>query len=370
MQTAAKNNLFLTDVSSKESFDTKYSGRLYQQIVLTLIRNSSDRQQHQVLAQRLIAVAENAYMYRQMDVVDQSGSLLIGLQLSRRYEAIGHYYKALATLRRNDPAEARLMLASVIQDGPPLFKGKAMLSVGATFRREGNVGYALEAWGEAPRASRGRGSENAFVSYISQHSIAILKSHWGDHRNALADLEKLWPMACALSPFHPQQYYSYLNSLAVELAEVGRTAEAGNICGATLASPYAHAYPEWRETAEEIATKSPRRSSTVVIQDAASVGTSNVFPIVADRNISSSFPESSRQLPEQQARVLSFANWKTQMSREPLAKPKPRVSVGQMTRKQKIIRIVDLVCNEISDEQLDSILQAVERIAPDEKVKD
>jgi hypothetical protein len=58
------------------------------------------------------------------------------------------------------------------------------------------------------------------------------------------------------------------------------------------------------------------------------------------------------------------------MSREPLAKPKPRVSLGQMTRKQKIIRIVDLVCNEISDEQLDSILQAVERIAPDEKVKD
>jgi hypothetical protein len=37
---------------------------------------------------------------------------------------------------------------------------------------------------------------------------------------------------------------------------------------------------------------------------------------------------------------------------------------------QKVFMIGDLVCNEISEGQLDSILQAVERIAPDEKVKD
>jgi hypothetical protein len=46
-----------------------------------------------------------------------------------------------------------------------------------------------------------------------------------------------------------------------------------------------------------------------------------------------------------------------------------RKALGQKNRKQKIIRIVDLVCNEISDEQLETILNAVELIAPDERVE-
>jgi len=100
------------------------------------------------------------------------------------------------------------------------------------------------------------------------------------------------------------------------------------------------------------------------------MASSNVLPLSIDRTPNTDFAESSRYLPEQQARVLSFTNWKTQMSREPLAKQKPVLPSGQLTRKQKIIRIVDLVCNEISDDQLDSILRAVEEIAPDEKVNE
>lgn len=43
-----------------------------------------------------------------------------------------------------------------------------------------------------------------------------------------------------------------MNSLAVELGEAGRKGEARRIISHVLASPYAYAYPEWQETANEL----------------------------------------------------------------------------------------------------------------------
>jgi hypothetical protein len=371
MQTAAKNNLFLTDLSSKELLETRNSGKLYQQIVLNLIGNLSVSSSNQAAGNLLVTLAEHASAVRQTGVMDEIGRLLLGLPFSKQHKAIGLYYRSLATLRQGDCAGARLSLETAFRNAPPFFKGKAMLSVSATFRREGDLASAWEACEEARLASRLNGSTDPLVSYLCQHNVAILKSALGDHGGALGDLEKLFPVARSLSTVHPQQYYSYLNSLAIELSEVGRTAEAQNICRITLASPLARAYPEWHETASEIGLSPAPKSTTItLVRSRMTFVANNVLHLRTDRNIGNSLSGRFRQLPEQQARVLSFTSWKTQMSREPLAKPKPRVSVGQMTRKQKIIRIVDLVCNEISDEQLDSILQAVERIAPDEKVRD
>jgi tetratricopeptide (TPR) repeat protein len=369
MQRAAKNNLFLTDLSSKQLFERKHSGRLYQQIVLGLIGNFPSHSSS--LVGRLIDLAEHAYAYRRMDLVGEIGSVLTSLPLSRQFEAVGRYYKGLAMLRENNLTEARVILERAASEAPPFFRAMATLSIGVSFLKTGDLEAALFAYNETPALSRRNGSPDPLVSYISRSNAAVVKSMWGDHRAALADLEALFPVARSLASIRPKQYYNYLNSLATELGEAGRVHEAQSICAVTMATPYAHAYTEWRETANEIALKAPRRSSNIALPSRlANAEASNVFPISVDRNTSTNFPESSRTLPEQQARVLSFTSWKTQMSREPLAKPKPRVSVGQMTRKQKIIRIVDLVCNEISDEQLDSILLAVERIAPDEKVKD
>ena len=50
----------------------------------------------------------------------------------------------------------------------------------------------------------------------------------------------------------PHLYFVYLNSLAVELGEAGRKYEARNIIRHVIASPFAFAYPEWRETGEDL----------------------------------------------------------------------------------------------------------------------
>jgi hypothetical protein len=371
MQTAAKNNLFLTDASSKDVLEIKNSGRLYQQIVLKLTgKLSFSYRPTAALANHFVALAEHAYAHREMDVVRDIGTLLMVLPLGPKFRSIGRYYEGLSLLTRNHWAEARVILEGVLRDGPSVYKAKALLSIGGSFVRAGDLESALAAYQETPSASKRGGSSDLLTAYMSQHNTAIVRSVCGDHAGALADLERMFPVARTLAPHRPQQYYSYLNSLAIELGRAGRTEEARSICRVTVASSYAHAYPEWRETAEEIAIKAPRRSSSIVIPGYIGVPSGNVFPIGADRNASTDFAKSSRSLPEQQARVLSFTNWKTQMSREPLAKQKPILPSGQLTRKQKIIRIVDLVCNEISDDQLDSILKAVEEIAPDEKVNE
>src|SRR5262249_6560628 len=153
--------------------------------------------------------------------------------------------------------------------------------------------------------------------------IAALKGINGDHRAAVKDLERLYPLERSMASFYPHEYYSYLNSLAVEFGAVGRLDEAMSVCKLTVISPYAEVFPEMVETRDEIAQKSRRRHSTIVLSIRPRMASSNVLPLSIDRTPNTDFAESSRYLPEQQARVLSFTNWKTQMSREPLAKQKP-----------------------------------------------
>ena len=66
----------------------------------------------------------------------------------------------------------------------------------------------------------------------------------------------------------PHVYYDYMNSLAVELCEVGKLEDAKNVSQIVLASPFAPAYPEWRETSDEIALRGwrPSRSTVAVTQ--------------------------------------------------------------------------------------------------------
>jgi hypothetical protein len=64
--------------------------------------------------------------------------------------------------------------------------------------------------------------------------------------------------------WHPHVYYDYLNSLAAELANNGRLTEARNASRIVLASPFTRAYPEWRETYDEISVKLPHSSRSVV----------------------------------------------------------------------------------------------------------
>src|SRR5262249_9460710 len=135
---------------------------------------------------------------------------------------------------------------------------------------------------------------------------------------ALALLESLFPLAHSMRGSDPHTYYDYLNSLAVELCEVGRLEEAHNASRIVLASPFAPAYPEWRETSNEIALnrcRPPRDSVTghqTVTEGPSSPATGDPATLlrlpVAERRDTLApvqpFP------PSRRARVLKIKDWK------------------------------------------------------------
>jgi hypothetical protein len=93
---------------------------------------------------------------------------------------------------------------------------------------------------------------------------AVINSKEGNHGDAVGLLENIFPLARQMRSWQPHVYHDYLNSLAVELCEVGRLEEARNISQIVLASPLAPAYPEWRETRDEIELRGWRASRSVV----------------------------------------------------------------------------------------------------------
>ena len=99
---------------------------------------------------------------------------------------------------------------------------------------------------------------------MSSLRCALVSNEYCDHKQALADLERLFPMVRALSKYYPAFYYEFLNSLAVELGEVGRINEAEAASAIALASPFASAYPEFAETRDELGEKRTSATPSIV----------------------------------------------------------------------------------------------------------
>ena len=141
-----------------------------------------------------------------------------------------------------------------IIDQTQTYKAQALLSRGTFEYYKQSTDTALYFYNEALKA---RPNISQYIS-ISL-TIAIAKSVEGFHKFALKDLERLIPI---IKYAEPKLYYDFLNSYAIELAEVGRKYEARNVIKPVLESPFIIAYPEWRETAEDL--KGPNRSFAVL----------------------------------------------------------------------------------------------------------
>jgi hypothetical protein len=106
--------------------------------------------------------------------------------------------------------------------------------------------------------------DDPWTTINTQLITAIFRSVEGDHEGALRHLENLQPLVRLLAPHQPLISYIYINSLAVELSEVGRLGEAQRLSEIAVRSPYAHAYPEWLETYDEIRANRRRASPAIV----------------------------------------------------------------------------------------------------------
>ena len=201
----------------------------------------------QELGNRLVKIAEQAQAFRQYDKIREAAQILANIPI-KQYQSIGHYYLGLCEFRKGkSPKE---LFEQVAECAPARFRAFAMHSLAALAARNQDHEAELYWFAESLKVYP---SAEAFIG------LAVIKAKQGDHRHALKDLERFYPLARYAPPYN---FFDYLNSLAIELWEVGRKYEARNVIKPVLESPFIIAYPEWRETGEDL--KEPNRSFAVL----------------------------------------------------------------------------------------------------------
>jgi tetratricopeptide (TPR) repeat protein len=372
MHPAASSNLLRTDSSTfkrlaKLESQVSRSG-FHREIALTLRWALHSARSLANLAESLVSIADHAYATRQFEIVGQAGQLLSGLQLSRQVESAGHYYQALAFNQgcRGDTVRAGQLFEQVADDGSLQYRARAMLALGGISFVAGDARTAMSFYREVHRVLTRSHTFAPVALFGGSKMAAVMRGMDGDHQGAVADLEKMFRLARMAGRLQPYLYYDYLNALAVELGESGSLEQARRASEIALASPFAPAYPEWRETFDEIGMKQRCASPSVVPVRRQIEGSHNLLRLPEPEWSASATPL-DRNRQRTPARVLDFQRWKT-MSRgasNPLPDKLAPEQRKRMTTGAKLIRLMDLISHdETDDETIDRILEAVEQIVP------
>lgn len=315
--------------------------RLYQELF-------SGVANYQQLGNKLIQLAEQAHSFRQFDKVRKYGEILSDLPL-KNYQAVGLYFQAVATNNRGygDQEKAKKLFEIAADIAPQKYRAKAILSMAAVSSHMADYESQLRFLLESARESC-----DISTKVRAHLGIAVYKSKEGFHGQSLKDLENLYAVARLAQPVI---FFDYLNSLAVELGEAGRKQEARSICKVTLASPFAFAYPEWQETAQDL--KEADRSFAVI--DLAPCISPNVLPMpVVERD------ERRQTGYNRPARVLNLQQWKEKMGKEPGGNGQDKKSLQDMNEKDIFLRAMELFSDtKIPRNKRRRMLEAVEVIA-------
>jgi len=267
MQTTAKITRFITGNSSRSGFaDLKSlisSKESVQYTILNRLARSRNSQQVLfVIAEKFISLAQQSYIERNLDSMEEASRVLMNLPLSEANQ-VGIYYHAISNYRKGHKGEAEAQIIKVADNASLAYKARAILTLGEFQRMERKFNEALELHLEAVRTAANENEQNLLTGLMANLNISYTFSDIGDHQGALTKLESLWPLVRFVAKKYPFYFYTYHNDLAVELAEVGRFDEAQAASNIALASPFAPAYPEWFETREEIAQKRDSRWSNL-----------------------------------------------------------------------------------------------------------
>ena len=363
-----------------------------------LIKELYKKQALGSLVPNLTALAHRAYTIRRLDIVEQVGQVLMNLPLSQDSRNIGRYYHSFTLRREGRAAEARALLDRLAGEVRHRYTGRVIMSLAGLVFDSGDFSSALPLYIEAGRAAAATERSDLFTMTQVQRQIAVLKSIDGDHMGAVAHLEKLCAIARLSGSQQPPLWFDYLNSLAVELCEVGRLEEAKNVSQIVLASPFASAYPEWRETRDEIELRGWRTPRSVVALSRMTAdvtlgqapGSASPIPAppkggnlvhlpVASRGESLAAIEASPT--RQPARVLSLQEWKEKMAKpsngDPQDKKRRSPATGnkearleemeKLGTRGMLLRAMEMLGDDdLTDDQLRRALIILEGLEPDE----
>ena len=242
--------------------DTSAQHAYYQRLIGALVSRSIYKAEgFESLGRQIADITRHAYLTKQMDAVEQASQIMLALPISAQLKNVALHYQALYAKQKGDYEGARKLLERVIEKATPQYKAIALQVIGATYYEQGKINDALPFYIAAGKAAT---DCDPLTLACSQAMIAVVRSIHGDHKQALNDLERLFPLVRAIGKHYPTFYYDFLNSLAVELGEVGRINEARRVCQITLTSPFAVVHPNWLETRDEIEAKRTDATPSIV----------------------------------------------------------------------------------------------------------
>lgn len=278
--------------------------------------------------------------FRQVEALNEAAQILVNIPV-QQYEYIGYYFLGWSLYRTHRLDEAKNAFEQAL-NAPDTYKACSLISLGTLEAIRGDVASELKYNIESMKASQSLSPRLEAI-----RGITLLKAREGFHRSSLKDLESMLPLAFKCEPII---LYYYLNSLAVELGAVGRILEARNVCSMVLASPFAIAYPECRETAEEL--KGPNRSFVVIDRSPARMGKLLSMPVVE---------HSEPAILDRPASVLSLQEWKDKMVKDKNGKNEKLPE--DVNGKDMVVKIMNLTTQEgVSEKNLRKILDYVRKV--------
>ena len=202
----------------------------------------------------LLGLAKQARVNRRFDLLDAISNLICDLLPDTPFARTALYYKAFCLHQngRVSTTQARTELETAIGLAPPNYKPGALLALAASYRDTGEIVEFAAVSHEAAKAAR---TVDTLSEVQALRNLAISRALLGDHTHALSMLFSLLPMMRNVATSYPSDFFSHLNSLAIEMGEVGRIDEANRLIDFVLRSTLAKQRPQWHDTKLELATK-------------------------------------------------------------------------------------------------------------------
>jgi tetratricopeptide (TPR) repeat protein len=233
--------------------------------IIDSLRYVKSQKTIEAIARGAIELARDGWMLRRTEFCNWASSLVLGLDVSPKLQAVAEYYRSLSEPERDGGAEpSRRALIQAADRCLSEHFPRIILVLGRSHHNAGDHREALRYYLEAWKSAR---DHDALTQMSALWNVAMVDYDRGCYADALRRFEGLFPVVRALSHRYPVHYYDYLNNLAGLLSQNGRTEESRHAIEIALASPFADRFPEWRETQKEIeeaAQKEPRRSPATV----------------------------------------------------------------------------------------------------------
>jgi hypothetical protein len=224
-----------------------------------------------MLVGELIYTADRAITSRDGETLKQVADTLGVLDLPQSYEAIVQYYQAMVS----GPFDAasgdltRRRIDELCSHGPMRIQARALIAAGVASIRRGRLDDFAYATKEANRLILLDSDHLGLI--FSTMNAAVVLSRQGNHPESLRLLENIFPLMRQVAGDYPGQYAQYMNSLAIECAEVGDTARAETLIKRVARTPYVGRFPEFLDTEDDIRRSCLSASRSQVFTGAVAV---------------------------------------------------------------------------------------------------